>query len=147
MKLLHIWILWLTATMLTWCGLFWWSWDDGALACIDDTCFTIELATTSEERATWLMNRAELWTWSGMLFVFDNLWIHEFWMKDTLIPLDMIWMDEQGEVLYVKEFAPPCTNDPCQKFGPEEGVQSKYVLELNANQARLCLILYRYMVN
>ena len=113
-----------------------WGENNDAQACIEGACFDLEIANTVDERATGLMNREELAVDSGMLFVFENLGIHEFWMKNTLIPLDIIWMDEKWVVLYVKEYAPPCTKDPCQKFGPEKWVQSKYVLELNANSTR-----------
>lgn len=60
-------------------------------------------------------------------------------MKDTLIPLDMLWLDESGTVLYMKEYAAPCEeSEPakCQKFGSDE-IQAKYVLEINGNAARL----------
>lgn len=129
-------VLWCVTLFLSGCGLFGWS-GEKPLACIDSTCFELEIADTTEEHATWLMDRAELGTWSGMLFVFDNPGAHQFWMKNTLIPLDIIWMDDVGEVVYVKEYAPPCTKDPCQLFGPEKWVQSKYVLELNANSTRM----------
>jgi len=76
-----------------------------------------------------------------MLFAFENPGVHRFWMKDTLIPLDMIWMDDKGEVLYIKEYAPPCSAEDsaigdCQLFGPPEGTTASYVLEVNANNTR-----------
>jgi len=78
---------------------------------------------------------------SWMLFVFENPGIHQFRMKNTLIPLDIIRLDDQGEVLYVKEYAPPCSAedsaaDDCQLFGPPEGTLASYVLEINANKTR-----------
>jgi len=78
---------------------------------------------------------------AGMLCVFENLGRNKFWMKNTLIPLDMLWLAEDGEVLYMKEYAPPCgeeasKNNDCQLFGPPEGTLAKYVLEVNANTAR-----------
>lgn len=96
--------------------------------CIQDTCFSIEIADTPEERQRWLMYRQELPELSGMLFVFERTGVFKFWMKDTLIPLDMIWINDQNKIIDIEE-AMPCTQDPCPVYGPEEA--ALYVLELN----------------
>ncbi|HEX9688655.1 MAG TPA: DUF192 domain-containing protein, partial [Thermoanaerobaculia bacterium] len=53
---------------------------------------------------------------------------HQFWMKNTMIPLDMIWMDDRWRVLFVSADTPPCKADPCPSYGPE--VPAASVLEI-----------------
>ncbi len=97
--------------------------------CIQDTCFSIEIADTPEERQRWLMYRQELPELSGMLFVFEQAGQYNFWMKNTLIPLDMIWINDQNKIIDIKQ-ATPCTADPCPTYNPQWS--SSYVLELNS---------------
>jgi uncharacterized membrane protein (UPF0127 family) len=63
-----------------------------------------------------------------MLFVFDEIDHHSFWMKNTKIPLDIIWMNERKEIVYWVT-ADPCKKDPCDFYAPLQ--KAKYVLELN----------------
>jgi hypothetical protein len=70
---------------------------------------------------------------SGMLFLFANPAPHTFWMKNTMIPLDLIWMDEAGRVLFVSAETPPCKADPCPSYGPE--VPAASVLEIAGGMA------------
>jgi hypothetical protein len=65
---------------------------------------------------------------TGMIFVFKNRDVHRFWMKNTMIPLDMIWMDDAGKVLFVSADTPPCKADPCPSYGPE--TPASQVLEI-----------------
>jgi hypothetical protein len=65
---------------------------------------------------------------TGMLFLFTDGAPHRFWMKNTMIPLDMIWMDGDGRVLFVSANTPPCKADPCPNFGPD--VPAASVLEI-----------------
>ncbi len=67
----------------------------------------VELARTDAERARGLMHRTELAPDAGMLFIFDESAEHTFWMKNTLIPLDMIFIGEDGTVVGVVERAEP----------------------------------------
>jgi len=69
----------------------------------------------------------------GMLFIFDQSAVHRFRMKNTLIPLDMVRIDEQLNVLSVIT-AQPCTTDPCPLYTPN--VPVRYVLEINAGMAQ-----------
>lgn len=82
--------------------------------------YSVEIARTPEEKAQGLMFRESLPPRTGMIFPFAEAAPHHFWMKDTMIPLDMIWMDAAGRVLYVSANTPPCRSDPCPNFGPEE---------------------------
>ena len=98
--------------------------------CFDKTCFEVELAITSEERAQGLMFREGLEDDEGMLFIFDELGTHKFWMKNTLVNLDIIWINDKMEVVHINKNTPICKEDPCPTYGPDEKV--KYVLEINS---------------
>jgi uncharacterized membrane protein (UPF0127 family) len=63
-----------------------------------------------------------------MLFPFPDGGVHGFWMKNTMIPLDIIWMDPAGKVLFVSANTPPCKADPCPNYGPDAPAAS--VLEI-----------------
>ena len=97
--------------------------------CINDNCFEVEIADTPEKSSKGLMNRENLPEKSGMLFVYDKEAIHSFWVKNTLIPLDIIWVNENKEIIYIEKNAQPCKADPCLKYSPDQ--KSKYVLEIN----------------
>ena len=88
--------------------------------------FSVELADDPQERGVGLMNRQTMARRHGMLFVYERPQHAIFWMKNTLIPLDMIFLDETGRVSHVHEKAEPL--DLTQIDGGE-GVQ--YVLEIN----------------
>lgn len=95
--------------------------------------FSIELAQTPEERAQGLMNREHLDSDAGMLFVFDDEQPRTFWMKNTLIPLDMIFLDSDKKVVEIKSDVLPCESDLCTMYS---SLPAKYVLELNAGIAK-----------
>jgi uncharacterized membrane protein (UPF0127 family) len=69
----------------------------------------------------------------GMLFIFPDVDVHSFWMKNTLIPLDILWIDESRTVVHVERNVPPCKADPCPSYPPKSA--AKFVLELGAGQA------------
>lgn len=69
--------------------------------------FSVEVADDARERARGLMFRESLGTYAGMLFVYDYPQTVAFWMKNTLIPLDMIFVDERGRVAHVHHRAVP----------------------------------------
>jgi hypothetical protein len=92
---------------------------------------TVELARTDAERARGLMHRRDLAEDAGMLFLFAERGDHAFWMKETLIPLDMIFIDEDGRIVGIVERAEPRTLSP-----RSVGVPSRYVLEVNGGWAR-----------
>lgn len=95
--------------------------------------YAVELARTPEEQTQGLMFRESLPEKTGMLFLFDEAAPHHFWMKNTMIPLDMIWMDESGKVLFVSADTPPCKADPCPTYGPDS--QASSVLEIAGGMA------------
>jgi uncharacterized membrane protein (UPF0127 family) len=90
--------------------------------------YKLELALTPEDQAQGLMFRESLPPNTGMLFVFPASEPHHFWMKNTMIPLDMIWMDESGKVIFVSANTPPCKADPCPTYGPDG--PARQVLEI-----------------
>ncbi len=98
--------------------------------CIKGKCFSVEIADTQAGRETGLMNRQHMDPGSGMLFVFENEDVYSFWMKDTLIPLDMVWMDKGGRIVYIERDVQPCEADPCPVYTPPSA--ALYVLEVNA---------------
>lgn len=103
--------------------------NNGALSrvCFNDNCFNVEIADTPQKRETGLMFRKQLAKNSGMLFAFDQADVYQFWMKNTLIPLDMIWIDEDNKIIYMQKNVPPCEVEPCEMFGPDE--KALYILE------------------
>lgn len=91
----------------------------------------VELMVTDPHRERGLMYRREMAENHGMLFVFDEVKEHGFWMHNTCLPLDMLFVTEDGFVVGLLEEVPTMNDDmrsvPCR---------SKYVLELNAGFAR-----------
>ena len=93
--------------------------------------FSTEVVDSPELRALGLMNREALGTFAGMLFVYPNPQPMRFWMRNTLIPLDMVFIDAQGVVQSVHENAVPL--DETTIFG---GNDIQYVFEINGGLAR-----------
>ena len=99
--------------------------------CFKDKCFQVELAKTQQEKEIGLMNRSSLEKNKGMLFIFEEEGIYQFWMKNTLIPLDMIWIDSENKIVFIKENVQGCKiNNNCETFTPNK--KAKYVLEVNS---------------
>ena len=92
--------------------------------------FAVEIADDAEERAVGLMNRPSMPMGQGMLFVYERPQPVSFWMRNTLIPLDMIFMDETGRVTHVHENAVPHDETP---IPGGDGVLA--VLEINGGLA------------
>jgi hypothetical protein len=93
---------------------------------------TVELADTQTKRMKGLMGRTHLDDNRGMLFVFPHEARHSFWMANTKIALDIIWMDKNYNVVHVEENVPPCTSKVlinCPTYSPDS--PAKYVLEVN----------------
>jgi uncharacterized membrane protein (UPF0127 family) len=94
----------------------------------------VEIVANDELRAQGLMYRESVPSGTGMLFVYRQSGEYGFWMKNTYIPLDMIWMDETGQVVALHENVPPCRADPCPGYNP--GTTARYILELAAGEAK-----------
>ena len=80
--------------------------------------FTVEIARTREEQATGLMNRSELAPDRGMIFPFDPPRDASFWMKNTLIPLDMIFVRTDGSIANIAENTVPLSLESVRSEGP-----------------------------
>jgi uncharacterized protein len=79
--------------------------------------FTVELARTVEEQATGLMNRSSLAPDRGMVFPFDPSREASFWMKNTLIPLDIIFVRADGTIANIAENTVPMSLQPVYSDG------------------------------
>ena len=76
------------------------------------------------------MFRQKLGFDQGMLFVFEEESLRSFWMKNMLIPLDIIWLDKDKRIVYIEENVPPCKEDPCPTYTSQ--IPAMFVLELKA---------------
>jgi len=97
--------------------------------CYDSRCFNVELATTPLEQERGLMERENLPADSGMLFIYQSEGDYPFWMKNTKIPLDILFIDYNGTIIDIKENFQPCTTNPCETYFSKP---AQYVLEVNA---------------
>lgn len=100
------------------------------LVCIKERCFNVEVADTESKRTVGLMYREFLDQDKGMLFVFDKPGEHGFWMKNTKIPLDIIWVSEEKTIVHIEKEVPPCIELKCESYSPS--TEALYVLEINS---------------
>ncbi len=96
--------------------------------------FRVEVADTPAQHARGLMFRRCLKSDYGMLFVFSEEEMRSFWMKNTLVALDMIFLNNEKQVVGLQESVPPCAADPCPSYG--SGLPARYVLELAGGTAK-----------
>lgn len=92
--------------------------------------FSVELALTPEQRARGLMFREQLASDAGMLFLFDREAPRAFWMKNTYLPLDIVFIDHAGRIVSIARDTTPLSETPIPSEAPAKGV-----LELNAGTA------------
>lgn len=92
--------------------------------------YDIEIATGEREHARGLKFREEMADNCGMLFVFEFIDYHPFWMQDTYLSLDMLFIDQYDEIIHIERNTPPFSEE---LISPEAPV--KYVLELVAGSA------------
>lgn len=95
--------------------------------------FKVEIADTAEKQALGLMFRDSMADDEGMIFVFPNEAPRSFWMKNTRIPLDIMYFDKNLKMVSVSADTPPCRVSRCPSY-PSTG-PAMYVLELNAGKA------------
>lgn len=93
----------------------------------------VEVARTAAERERGLMYRRTLPAKAGMVFVYPRAVSHGFWMKNTLIPLDIAFYDGRGRIARILTMQ-PCRRDPCRVYEP--GVAYRSALEVNAGSFR-----------
>lgn len=93
-----------------------------------DRVLHVEIAQTAAARRRGLMGVESLPANQGMAFVYEEPVDFTFWMKDTVIPLSIAFVDQQGRVIDVLDMQ-PCEDDPCPSYGVEE----PYLLAVEAN--------------
>jgi len=103
------------------------------IVCFSENCFDVEISSTQEELSKGLMFRESLDKNSGMFFIFPEEGIYNFLMKNTLIPLDIIWINSNKEVVFIQENAQPC-KEKCEIY--KNNQKALYVLEMNAGKAK-----------
>lgn len=92
--------------------------------------FEIEVAITPDQQARGLMWRPVLGPNKGMLFIFNQERELSFWMQNTLIPLDMVFIDNSGQLVSIQREAEPQTRTPRPSDGP-----ARFVLEIDGAEA------------
>ena len=90
----------------------------------------VEIAETEDQKSKGLMFKEQLPTNKGMLFVYEQEKILSVWMKNTLIPLDILFVSEQGVIVSIFKNAQPCMKVPCKIYRSKKSVT--YILEINA---------------
>lgn len=104
-----------------------------AIAIAANRKFQLEVARTPQQQAMGLMSRTSLADNRGMLFLFSSPQPIKFWMKNTLIPLDMIFLRDE-KVQAIAANVPPCKTATCPTYGPD--TQVNRVLELRGGTAK-----------
>lgn len=96
--------------------------------------YAVEIADDDAERARGLMFRDALAEGHGMLFIHDREEPQSYWMKNTRIPLDILYFDDKLALVAQQRDVPPCSlGDACPPY--PSGAPARYVLELNAGEA------------
>jgi len=93
-----------------------------------DVTLNVEVADEGDERRRGLSGITHLPDDQGMAFVWDEPVSSTFWMKDTLIPLSIAFVDAEGHVVDLMDML-PCDSDPCRTYGSDE----PYILAVEAN--------------
>ncbi|MFY0595984.1 MAG: DUF192 domain-containing protein [Cognatishimia sp.] len=93
--------------------------------------FSVEVADNASERAKGLMDRMSMPMGQGMLFVYHQTRPVSFWMRNTFIPLDIIYLDQNGTVVNIHHQAKPLDETPLPSILP-----TRYVLEINGGLAK-----------
>lgn len=99
---------------------------------VREEVFSVTLADTDRSRAKGLGGVTSLGDREGMLFVFDAPGVYQFWMKDMLIPIDMLWINSKQQIVHIEHAVTPDSYP--KTFG--SGVVAQYVLEVPAGTAQ-----------
>ncbi|OGY47975.1 MAG: hypothetical protein A3J62_02285 [Candidatus Buchananbacteria bacterium RIFCSPHIGHO2_02_FULL_38_8] len=100
-----------------------------ATVCFSGVCIEAEITKTPAERARGLMDRKSLDDNKGIIFIFEKEGLYRFTMKNTLIPLDIIWLDSNFKIVHL-EHAVPCPSQSCKSYPPNK--PARYVVEVNS---------------
>lgn len=101
---------------------------------LDGQRYTVEIADNDAERARGLMFRDRLAQDSGMLFIHEREAPQAYWMKNTRIPLDILYFDNDRKLVSQQRDVPPCAlGNACPPYPSD--APARYVLELNAGEA------------
>ncbi len=115
---------------------FFWTSPEKIKIKIKDKTYTLEIARTIAQKTKGLSQRESLCSDCGMIFTYSFEQRLPFWMKDTHIPLDIIWLAQNGRIIHMEKTVPPQSKDENGRYllyQPPELAQ--YVIELNAGQA------------
>ena len=102
--------------------------------CFGTNCFQVEIAISPKQQQQGLMFRESLDQNQGMLFMYEKEGRYSFWMKNTLIPLDMIWINNENKIVFIEKNVQPCGDASCLSVDPK--TNAMYVLELNAGKSQ-----------
>ncbi|PIN82423.1 MAG: hypothetical protein COW26_02425 [Nitrosopumilales archaeon CG15_BIG_FIL_POST_REV_8_21_14_020_33_23] len=101
---------------------------------IDDIALQVQVADTEPRRVRGLMFQDQLPYDQGMIFVFDEVGVYSIWMLNMQFSLDMIWFDQNGNIIHIEKDIPPCKTAletmTCQSFTPDG--QALYILEVTS---------------
>lgn len=101
---------------------------------IDDIALQVQVADTEPRRVRGLMFQDQLPYGQGMIFVFDEVGVYSLWMLNMQFSLDMIWFDQNGNIIHIEKDVPPCKTAletmTCQSFTPDG--QALYILEVTS---------------
>ncbi len=95
--------------------------------------FSVEIADTQQKQTLGLMFRDSMPADQGMIFIFPTESPRSFWMKNTRIPLDIMYFDTDLMMVHISADTPPCRVNRCPSY--PSIAPAKYVLELNAGMA------------
>lgn len=99
---------------------------------IDEVLVDVQISDTPLKRNVGLMTQDQLPYDEGMLFIYEESGNYSFWMHNMKFALDIIWFDDKGNVVHIKQNVPPCTTEPelCTVYDPR--AEALYVFEATA---------------
>ena len=99
---------------------------------IDEILVDVQISDTPLKRNVGLMSQDQLLYDEGMLFIYEESGNYSFWMHNVKFALDIIWFDDKGNVVHIKQNVPPCTTEPelCIVYDPR--AEALYVFEATA---------------